>query len=242
MWDQTLWAFRADATYVRAAMDVLESGEPFDMLSVYIGGPDVSGHRFWRYSYAEEFENPPPREQIDNFGSVIDNCYIYVDRTIGEMLRLAPQNTSVLIVSDHGMKTMNADGEFRVGDKPIHTNSAHHLDAPPGVFIAAGPGFRQASSPQPAIRDLSVTSLTTVGGVLDVLPTMLVLKGIPTGKDCAGIPLRAVIDEACLDRAKARFVPTHDTPEWETARQARIRDAIDQNERLEQLRSLGYIR
>ncbi len=46
MWNQTLWAFRADVTYVRVARNLLEMEEPFDLLAVYIGAPDVSGHRF----------------------------------------------------------------------------------------------------------------------------------------------------------------------------------------------------
>jgi predicted AlkP superfamily phosphohydrolase/phosphomutase len=58
MWDQTEWSFRADATYVRVGRDILEAKKPFDLFAIYLGGTDVSAHRFWRYAYPEQFLQP----------------------------------------------------------------------------------------------------------------------------------------------------------------------------------------
>jgi predicted AlkP superfamily phosphohydrolase/phosphomutase len=242
MWDQAQWAFRADATYVRVARDILETGEPFDLLALYLGGPDVAGHRFWRYAYPDEFDNPPERAQIENFGRIIADHYVYVDRIIGEILDIVPDDTGVLIVSDHGMHAINQDGEFRVDGSPMSTNSAHHLDAPPGVVIAAGGPFRSPAISERTAEDLDLAKMETVGSVLDVLPTLLAIKGIPVGEDMDGTPLRSVIDLDWMERSGIRYVPTHDTEEWLAGRQERIREAVDQTERLEQLRSLGYIK
>ncbi|UCG52659.1 MAG: alkaline phosphatase family protein [Candidatus Latescibacterota bacterium] len=241
MWDQTLWAFRADATYVRAARDILETGEPFDLFSIYVGGPDVAGHRFWRYAYPSEFDNPPDEDQIENFGEVINDHYIYVDRIIGEFMELAPDDATVIIASDHGMHSINNERVFRHTDNMIETNSAHHLDAPPGVFIAAGTGIQKPTETTP-IDNLDLPTMNTVGGVMDILPTMLVLRDIPIGEDMDGTPMRGTIDLDLIKNTGIRYIPTHDTPEWLAGRHKRIREAVDQTERLEQLRSLGYIK
>ncbi len=241
MWDQTLWAFRADATYIEVARDILRSGEPFDLLSVYVGGPDVAAHRFWRYAHPEEFTNPPSREQIDNYGNIIDDYYAYVDRVLGEIIQAAPDSATVIIVSDHGMHAINNERIFSPEDPPQYTNSAHHLDAPPGVFIAAGAHIRSARRAGAGAR-VKPGVTPVVGGVLDIAPTLLALKGIPLGEDLDGQLLRGVVETAWLEDHPIRYLRTHDTSEWQAARQERIREAVAQSERLEQLRSLGYIR
>lgn len=237
LWEQTQWAFRADATYLRVAKETLRSEGPPDLIAVYIGGPDVVAHRFWRYAYPQEFAHPPPREQIENFGRAIDNYYVYMDGAIGELLELLPEDAGVMMVSDHGMHAVNTDHVFEADDPPQRANSANHLDAPPGVIIAAGGGFRAAGRPGSPAGKLDLSSMPTLGSVLDVTPTLLVLEDIPLGEDMDGEPMWDLIAAG----HEVRSVPTHDTSEWEATRAERIREAVDQTERLEQLRALGYI-
>jgi predicted AlkP superfamily phosphohydrolase/phosphomutase len=242
IWDQTQWTFRADATYARVARDILSSGEPFDLLALYIGGIDVSEHRFWRYAFPDQFTQPPDPKQLENFGRVIENYYVYADRVIGEFLSVAPPNASVVVVSDHGMRAVNTAHVFRKEDRGVYRNSAHHLDAPPGVMIASGGPFRSgppAGSPAPTLDPAAIPRLASV---LDVLPTILAVMGIPVGEDMKGRPASAVIDPAKIPPSDIRFVPSHDTPEWLAAQKTRIKRAEDEKERLEQLRSLGYIK
>jgi hypothetical protein len=75
-----------------------------------------------------------------------------------------------------------------------------------------------------------------------MLPTLLALQGIPLGKDFEGSVMRNVIDPEFLSRAPVRYVKTHDDKKWDEARADRMREAQDRAERLEQLRSLGYIK
>jgi predicted AlkP superfamily pyrophosphatase or phosphodiesterase len=241
MWDQTRWAFRADAVYLRAARETVASAKPFDMLAVYIGGPDVSGHRFWRYAYPAEFRYPPSSEQLANFGHLIDDYYVHVDESLGEIIAATPAGTTVMIVSDHGMHAVNQRQSFLPSDPPARANSGNHLDAPPGVFIAAGPSIRDARLGDAGSEALTLDALPTVGGVLDVLPTLLVLKSLPIGRDLDGRPMASVIDGAWLEQHPISIVDTHDDSSWQAARRQRVKEAVDQNERLEQLRSLGYI-
>jgi arylsulfatase A-like enzyme len=172
---------------------------------------------------------------------VIENHYEYADRVIGEILQLVP-GAAVLILSDHGMHAANTDNEFKNDDPPMETTSAHHLDAPPGVIIASGGPFTPAGSAWNAKREFDLTMLPRLGSVLDVLPTIFAVKGIPIGEDMDGAPMRAILDLGKTGKTEIRYVPTHDDAEWLAGQTARIRHAVDESERIEQLRSLGYIK
>ena len=242
MWDQSRWSFRADAVYVSVAERLLADKEPFDVLAVYVGGPDVAGHRFWRYANPQDFYSPPSAEEIASFGRVIDDYYIHLDRTIDALLRAAPTGTSIVITSDHGMHTVNPRGAFSPDDAPENWNSGNHLDAPPGVWIAAGPGFVDATPGDSLATPFARSALRDVGDVFDVLPTLLALKGIPVARDFVGTLMENVIETSWLEAHPVRTIETHDDQAFEAARAARMREAADQAERLEQLKSLGYIR
>jgi hypothetical protein len=242
IWDQTEWTFRADVTYVRVARDILESGEPFDLMALYIGGIDVAEHRFWQYAFPDQFVHPPDPKQIENFGRVIEDYYIWADRTIGEMLALVPKDASVVIVSDHGMRAVNTGHLFRKEDRSVYRNSAHHLSAPPGVIIASGGSFRCAPAGGFPNGKLDPEAIPRLASVLEVLPTILAVKRLPVGEDMDGKPVLGMIDPAKFDPSAIRTVPTHDTPEWLAEQKTRTRRAEDEKERLEQLRSLGYIK
>ena len=238
--DKTVWSVRADEVYARAALDLLGDGEPFDVLAIYIGGSDVVGHRFWRYRRPEEFEHPPSSQEIENLGAMIDDYYIHIDRTVGELLEAAPADTAALIVSDHGMHAVNRSALYKAENPPASWNSGNHQDAPPGVLIAAGPPFRKSGGEIPSPGDLAPAKL--VGTVVDLTPTLLAIKGVPLGKDFDGQPLTDLIDPAWLEARPFRFVASHDDQQWLAARENRIQEAVDQSERLEQLRELGYIK
>ena len=186
MWDQSRWSFRADAVYASVAQRLASSKEPFDLLAVYIGGTDVASHRFWRYAHPEDFFSPPPAQEIADFGHVIDDYYIHLDRVIAALLAASPAGTSVVIASDHGFHTVNPRGTFSVDDAPDQWNSGNHLDAPSGVFIAAGPGFVDATPGDSLALPFARSSLHDVGDVYDVLPTLLALKDIPVAQDFDG--------------------------------------------------------
>ena len=115
LWDNTQWSFRADATYLSLATKLLDEDEPFDLLAIYFGGTDVTGHRFWRYTYPDAFSHPPSAEQIENFGDVIPTYYRWVDEAIGKLLERHPTDATVIIVSDHGMHAIKPHQTVRSG-------------------------------------------------------------------------------------------------------------------------------
>lgn len=238
LWEQSQWAFRADAVYLATAKRLLETGGHIDLLAVYVGGTDVATHRFWQYTYPQQFAHPPDAAEVAAFGRVIPDYYAYVDHALGELIAAAPKNTTVIIVSDHGTHAVNPEHQFSVTDEPEMRLSANHMDAPSGVLIAAGPNIARHDAGDLAAPD----PVRPVGHAFDVLPTLLALQGIPLGEDFVGKPMTSVIDAGFLEKVPLRTVRTHDDRAWDEARQSRIKEAADRAERLEQLRSLGYIK
>ena len=235
IWENSLWAFRADTIYLRVVEELLASdGQPFDLMMVYFGGPDVVGHRFWRYAYPEEFDHPPTPEEQKVFSQVIRNTYSYVDRAIGQILDLVEGEPTVFIVSDHGMHAANRKKTYA---RRRALFSGHHTDAPPGVLIASGKHIRRGSPD----RSETTVDLQRLGRVLDLAPTILALKGLPIGRDMDGVIMEAVLEEGFLESHAPTFVETYDRPEWLDARPDELLTKEVERERLQQLRSLGYI-
>lgn len=241
LWRNCLWAFRADATYLAVTLRLIEEDGPFDLMMVYFGGPDVVGHRFWRYMEPELYAHPPAPEQIENFGEVIPRYYRYLDRAVGELLAALPEDANVILVSDHGMHAVNRDARFDPNRPPADVNSAEHQDAPPGVFVAAGPAFAPAV-PDRDPASLSRGDLVRTGSVFDVAPTVLALLGIPTGLDMRGEVLEALLRRPLRGSGRPDPVASHDSLEFLARRPVPPARRPDEAERTEQLRELGYLR
>jgi predicted AlkP superfamily phosphohydrolase/phosphomutase len=73
-------------------------------------GTDRMHHGFWRYQAPDH----PRYEPGNRYERVILDYYRYLDERIGRLLQLVPDDTAVLVVSDHGAKTMH--GGIRVND------------------------------------------------------------------------------------------------------------------------------
>jgi hypothetical protein len=235
------WSVRADETTRRIALRLAAESPLPDLLAVYLGAPDVVAHRFWRFHEPEAFEHAPSPEAVERFGKVVRDAYIHVDTVIGELVAALPPRATVVVLSDHGMHAHNTSSRFDVPvDGRLERESGGHEDGPPGVFVAAGPVIRRGDPAGP-IRELASRDLPDVGHVLDVTPTVLALLGIPVGRDMEGDVLEQLLDEGFLRDRPVRFVDTHDTAEWMASRGRDTRELPGTEERLEQLRSLGYI-
>ena len=223
LWADCQWSFRADATYLSIARRLLESEEPFDLMMVYFGGPDVVGHRFWRYMQPELYDHPPSPKEIENFGGVITDYYAYIDRSVGALTDALGPDGAVMIISDHGMQP---PGE--------------HVGWSPGVIIVAGSRIRHAPGRKKP-EDLRQDDLLPLGSIYDIAPTILTWMRIPLGRDMDGRPLPRLAAEDFDISNQPDSVATHDTAAFLASRPTLRMDAASHRERLEQLRSLGYI-
>lgn len=224
LWDGLVSSFVADELYADIARDLLKSGKASEVVLLYLGTTDVASHRFWRYFEPELFDHPPRTEELADFGRVIESSYVFADKVIGELRALAP-DADFVVVSDHGFHAANIHNPFP-DDAPTAEGpfvSGEHRDAPPGFFVASGPGFRRTACASDAAQ------VPIVGHVEDVLPTLLWRLGIPIGEDMDGRPMRDVLSDATLAAAPQKAVATHEDAAWLWKRmEARARAAEDE--------------
>lgn len=252
--DKVAWALRADAIYRRIAKRLLEARPSPDVLAIYLGSLDVTAHQFWPWappgrgplrgtneaqaralgrhfspgSFTDRFFGHfywPLLEpgSVPGLGPIVSRAYERFDGHLGEIIALLPRETTVIVMSDHGFRPWG------------------HDDGPPALIVAAGPNVRRMRGPAP--ERLTRSRLQVLGSTLDLTPTLLTLFEIPVGLDMDGQVMESLLQPSVPERARPVPVATHDTPEWLRARGAAAgRPAAADEERLEQLRSLGYIR
>ena len=77
--------------------------EDWDFAMMVEMGPDRLHHGFWRYGDTShrlyEKDNP--------YANALHDYYVYMDKEIGRTLDAVPDDTSVIVVSDHGAKGMH---------------------------------------------------------------------------------------------------------------------------------------
>ena len=241
------WILAMDEMHYRIARDVLSERGPGDLTMVYFRGADVLAHAFWRFTYPQGFADQPTKDEIENYAGIIPGYYRHMDSLLGSLIEAAGAGATVIVVSDHGMGPSNVDASFTPGQgtKP-ESKSGDHEDAPPGIFIAAGPyigtgvpGGREAGG-LPAALDYA--TLPKVGSVYDLAPTILALKGLPVGKDMDGKVLGAILVPSFLTAHPVATVATHDTGGWPAGRAEYHLSDEQVKERIEELRSIGYIK
>lgn len=173
---QTMWSAIADATYTDMATHLLDKmnaeERPPELIMVYMGGTDVSSHRYWKFGYPDEFEYEVPAAEVSTFQPTIDRFYENFDANLGAILAKLPPKTNVIVCSDHGFHAT----ELKNPDSPF---SGHHGSAPPGVFIAAGPDIAVHPNSKSILDPNYTGTIPQLGKVMEVAPLVLYLLGIP---------------------------------------------------------------
>ena len=73
---------------------------PTDLVMIHFFAVDQIQHYFWHYMDSSHPLYDPAGARL--LGGVIKEIYRTIDRLVGELLSLLPQETSVIILSDHG--------------------------------------------------------------------------------------------------------------------------------------------
>ncbi|HYC55558.1 MAG TPA: alkaline phosphatase family protein [Candidatus Binatia bacterium] len=239
LWKQSMWSVRADATYERIAIEALEVEPDADLFMVYFGGTDVLGHRFWRWAYPQDFRFPPSKQSLEAYGSVMSDYYRHTDGVIGRIVEAAPSDATIIVVSDHGMGAANRRSPFDPDAKGMKSRSGSHGRSE-ALFVVAGPSVR-ADDSAPAPADLRMRDIADLGSIFDVAPTVLALLDLPVGRDMRGKVMTELFDPAFFAKHPVRMVESHTPKGWHRRRELPPDETPAEQERLEQLRSLGYI-
>jgi len=81
----------------------LMENKPWDLFVFVDMGVDRIHHGMWKYHDTTH----PKHEPGNKYQHAIRDYYIHLDRQIGTLLERAPEETNVLVVSDHGVKGMH---------------------------------------------------------------------------------------------------------------------------------------
>jgi predicted AlkP superfamily phosphohydrolase/phosphomutase len=80
----------------------LATGYPWDLLAFVDMGPDRLHHVFWEHCDPEH----PKHQPGNQLGQVFRDYYRALDRHLGRLLEVVPDDAAVLVVSDHGAQPM----------------------------------------------------------------------------------------------------------------------------------------
>ena len=82
--------------------------QDFDLTLAYLRGIDVISHEYWKYWDPTDFPAIPP-EEMAKYQDYIPSKYRAMDAVIGRVLAVTPKNTNVLVVSDHGFRSLHPE-------------------------------------------------------------------------------------------------------------------------------------
>jgi predicted AlkP superfamily pyrophosphatase or phosphodiesterase len=241
-WEDCRWAFRADSTYLAIALERAKAG-PAPLTAVYFGGTDIVGHRFFAAYKPGPFGFAKTSDEVRTFKDVIPAYYRYMDAVLGELLEAWPKDTTVLVVSDHGMVSQHEEIEKLAqygapkSGKSKYSHTGGHGRAEAGVILAAGPLIKNQGAGFDA-QLFTRSGLVTQGTVVDLCPTLLTIFGVPAGQDMAGQTMATVLVEGVKALPS---IPTHDDADWLEARPHTGIQPVDSGGRINQLENLGYL-
>lgn len=171
------WALATAQSYRDIGLDLWRREKP-DLEMLYIEGTDSTSHLFGHLFRAEGLGGELA-EQQRRFGGTVEAIYHFADELLGEVLAALDDNTTLVVLSDHGFQlgTLH-DDPSRTRDMRRVSETFHRLE---GILYLYGNGVR------PGVR-------IDRPSILDITPTVLSLLGIPPARDMPG----RVLDEALV--------------------------------------------
>ena len=180
----------ADTASIHAAATYLLETTEWDLAAVYYDAIDHFGHLFMKY-------HPPQMPTVsdadfETYRHAVTAGYRLHDMFLERLLALAGEDTTVLLVSDHG----------------FHSDHLRPLSIP---RIPAGPAVEHRAFGVLAAAGPEITAGARLHGasLLDITPTVLAALGLPAATDMPG----RVLAEAFTAAAAAAVPPR--IPTWE---------------------------
>ena len=210
----------AECISIQSAATWLLENQAWDFFAVYYDAIDHFSHGFMKYH--------PPRQSwigerdFELYHNVVSVAYQFHDGMLGALLDKAGEDTTVILMSDHGFH-------------PDHLRPASIPDIP------AGPAIEHRDFGILAMHGPNVKPGEVLHGasLLDITPTILTMYGLPVGEDMDG----KVLSQAFVEPPTVSFIPS-----WERVPGADGRhpshtrlDAVAAHAALEQMIALGYV-
>jgi tetratricopeptide (TPR) repeat protein len=210
----------AECISIHSAAIWLLDNQPWDFFAVYYDAIDHFCHGFMKYH--------PPRQSwiaerdFELYHDVVSMAYQFHDGMLGTLLEKAGEDTTVILMSDHGFH-------------PDHLRPASIPDIP------AGPAIEHRDFGILAIQGPGVKTGEVLHGpsLLDIAPTILTLYDLPVGEDMDG----KVLSQAFVETPKVSFISSwEDIPGADGRHPPHTRlDPVAAHAALEQMIALGYV-
>jgi len=168
-------ALAIDSFALKAGITLYRKRNP-ELFIVYLRGLDLVCHKFWKYHEPEKFPKVGKTE-VKIAGKVIERYYDFADEMVGMLLEEIPEETYVMILSDHGFMANKTE---KVGSSGTHFGVLHASVFARGSNIEPGTEIGIALLPRPFP--------TTGCSILDVTPTVLTWLGLPLADNFQGRP------------------------------------------------------
>lgn len=206
----------SEAASIHNAGTWLMENTEWDFTAIYFDNIDHFSHAFMKY-------HPPKmrgikQEDFDLFQHVIEAAYRYHDMMLGRMIDLAEDDTTFMLVSDHGFES----GRNRLPGLPKEAGAPAYDHRSYGIFAAYGPDIRK-------------DDLIYGASLLDIAPTILTAYDLPLGKDMDGKPLLNIFNE----KKHVQYIESWDNHVQRTV--SDIEDKVAAEESMKMLVELGYV-
>lgn len=209
-----------DEFYRRAGQYLLESRD-WDLFINYLRIIDYAQHSLWYYFEDDDWDQKPNEGTRALLGDIIPESYRYTDEMLADVLKSAPDNANIVLVSDHGMGS--ATGRYSVAEERAKDLTGNHRRN--GLFLAVGPDINPGR----------VVGMTT----LEVMPLLTTLLGLPLSDELPGqVPYDALSDRLA-DAGQPATVPSYGS--YSFAGTVEISEEDQRREMDESLKGLGYI-
>jgi tetratricopeptide (TPR) repeat protein len=190
-------------------------------MSVYLDMVDTVCHLFIKHMDPPTPDVTP--EEALKYGGAVAAAYAHTDSLIGKWLDMVDDETTLVLISDHGFKS----GDIRpMGPSAIGGGQAIKWHRIAGGIALYGNRVRRGAE----IKEASV---------LDVAPTVLRLLGLPQADDMPGRVLEEAFDQGWL--ASSAKIGTIETYGTRSAVANAVRRQDEEQAILERLKALGYV-
>ena len=171
----------AECSSIHSAATHLLESQAWDFAAIYYDAIDHYSHGFMRYRAPQQASVSD--HDFKMYRHVVDMGYVYHDMMLKQLLEYADDDTTVILISDHGFHPDHLRPAF-LPNEPAGP-AKEHRDL--GIFVAVGPNIK---------RDHIIHQ----ANLLDITPTILVAKGLPVGEDMDGRPLTDIfVEEPAVD-------------------------------------------
>ena len=188
----------AEAASIQSVTTHLMETTEWDLTAVYFDMIDHFCHGFMKF-YPPKMEDTSD-ELFELLKNVIPSAYKFQDMMLDRLLTIAGEDTTVIIISDHGFQI----DKLRPKKLPDYSSAPIHQHNPYGIFCISGENIK---------KDERIYGST----LLDITPTILDLFELPVGRDMDGKVLMSIYEES-RSSANAELITPSYIDSWENVK------------------------